>query len=74
MIIKILKKIAGVLFSISKDLKAIRKVLEKQEPKPSSSHEWIEEYIDERLAAKSREVERIKAIRKTLEKQEFNHS
>ena len=61
MIIKILKKIAGVLFSISKDLKAIRKVLEKQEAKPSSSHEWIE-IIDERLAAKSREAERIKAM------------
>jgi hypothetical protein len=73
MIIKILKKIAGVLFAISKDLKAIRKALEKKS-ESNTSHEWIEDYIDERLAAKSREVERIKAIRKTLEKQEINHS
>lgn len=60
MIIKILKKIAGVLFSISKDLKAIRKTLEKQEAKPSSSHEWIEEYIDERLAAKKENLPKPK--------------
>lgn len=72
MYIKTLKKIVGVLFSISKDLKAIRKVLDcqnkpliiKGEVKPFetieefqkyiNSHKWIEEYIDERLAAKRR--------------------
>ena len=72
MYIKTLKKIVGVLFAISKDLKAIRKVLDcqnkpliiKGEVKPFetieefqkyiNSHKWIEEYIDERLAAKRR--------------------
>ena len=72
MYIKTLKKIVGVLFAISKDLKAIRKALEEQnktlviqgEFKPFESieefqkctnpHQWIEDYIDERLAAKKR--------------------
>lgn len=53
MYIKTLKKIVGVLFAISKDLKGIRKALEKKS-ESNISHEWIEDYIDERLTAKKR--------------------
>ena len=54
MIIKILKKIAGVIFSISKDLKAIRKTLGcqnkpliiKGEFKPFETIEEFQKYIN----------------------------
>lgn len=62
MLIKTLKKIVGVLFAISKDLKAIRKALEKKS-ESNTSHQWIEDYIDERLTAKKHRIDYLKSVK-----------